>query len=139
MLVRSHQPTLTHSASPPRPIPSPLPEVTHPGLSSTAAVFYINIPPAAVLEQSTTSREVKLLANELNKSISATHWKGKRAGFVEVFASGSVSQISKAVAAANLAFGRLRKIDPIFASASGLGYWSGSGNGFEFRIYFYNS
>jgi hypothetical protein len=127
-----HQRVTTPAASSPPPKPG------NPVLYADPAVFFVDIPPSAVLGSGAApSREVSLLTETLNTEISASTWKGKRPGFVEVFASGSESQIYQAMTAASLVLSHLRQDDPIFANASGSEYWSGSGNRFQFDIFFF--
>src|SRR5260370_29378232 len=109
-----------------------------PGLPRTSTTLHVDVAPSAILEQASRSRALKRLTQELNRQLASMRELGKRAGFMLVFASGSaqLSRIAEAVAAAGIVVRYLPAHDPVFAEATGLGYWGGSGSGFVFRIFF---
>jgi hypothetical protein len=59
-------------------------------------------------------------------------------GFVLVFASDNQSHVARAQNTATQALKLLERRSPAFASATGLGYWNGSGNSFKFRVFLLN-
>lgn len=100
--------------------------------------FMVNVPPAAFQESATRPQAITELISKLNQQLAAGHLQHRKAADVTVFASGPISGINQAISTANYVLHILRERDPIFANATGQGYWSGSGNDFEFQIRFFS-
>jgi hypothetical protein len=115
------------------PIPTP-PRV----LDRTPVSFLVNVPPAEFQDQATRQTARSQLLSGLDQKLSQLHLQGQQAGFVLVFASGSENEIDQAVATANSIVNIVRAKDSTFSQASGLGYWSGSGNYFKFVVFFFS-
>jgi hypothetical protein len=106
-------------------------------LDQTPITFDVDVSPTAVENPATRPAADAELLRSLNGILAARGLLDKRAGFVLVFASAPATAISQAVAAATSIVGVIRARDQVFARTSGEGYWSGSGSGFEFQIFFF--
>jgi TIR domain len=100
--------------------------------------FMVNVPPAAFQESATRPQAITEVIGELNQQLAAKHLQHRKAADVTVFASGPISGIGLAMSTANYVLHILYERDPIFAKATGQGYWSGQGDGFEFQIRFFS-
>lgn len=78
------------------------------------------------------------LVSELSAKLAAHHLGGRQAGFVLVYASAPEAEIGQALTSASAALQIIKGNDgKVFADAAGEGLWNGSGNGFEFQIFFF--
>lgn len=111
--------------------PSPTPTATHEtGLDPHHIDFNIEISPSdfrgGAQDRFVTSVEEALDRRNQTK---------RPVGFVLIFASGPSGGADEAQRTATSAFTLLHRRSPAFASSTGLGYWSGSGDHFEFKIF----
>lgn len=113
------------------PVSRPSPTPTHEtGLDPHHIDFDIGISPSD-FRGGAQDRFVTSVTKEL-----ASRNRGKRpVGFVLIFASGPSGGADEAQRTATSAFDLLHHRSPAFASSTGLGYWSGSGDHFEFKIF----
>lgn len=111
--------------------PSPTPTARHEsGLDPHHIDFNIGISPSD-FRGGAQDRFVKSVDEEL-----ARRNRTKRpVGFVLIFASGPSGGADQAQRTATSAFNLLHRRSAAFASSTGLGYWSGSGDHFEFKIF----
>jgi hypothetical protein len=129
----------TPKPHPPRPHPTVKPTPTPPRvLDRTPVSFLVDVPPTEFQNQATEGAAKSQLLGALNQKLDQLHLQGKQAGFVLVFASGPQSGIDQAVATANSVVNIVRTRDSTFSEASGLGYWSGSGDYFKFVVFFFS-
>ena len=98
--------------------------------------FTVAVSPVTVLNPLTRSREISRVIDRLNQQLAARHMRGQKVGLVQVYASGSISDIPRSASAARFVLDSLQRRDPKFAKATRQNYWMGSGNCFVFHIYF---
>jgi hypothetical protein len=133
------------ASSPPRPHPPKLsphptasPTPTPPRvLDRTPVSFHINVPPTEFQNQATRRAAKYQLLAGLNRELRRLRLRGRQAGFVLVFASGPQNAIGQAVVTAKSVVKIVRAGNSTFAEATGLGYWSGSGNYIKFVVFFF--
>lgn len=135
--VKAHPPTAT-------PAPSPTP--TKAKLAAKPRVLQqypvtitvTNITATDITSQAGGSPLGAQLISELSAKLAAHHLQQRQAGFVLVYASAPEAEIGQALTSASAALGIIKSKDgKVFADAAGEGLWSGSGNGFEFQIFFF--
>lgn len=98
----------------------------------------VNVLPANLTSGATQGQAAGELLTDITHQLAAQHLQRRRAGFILVFASGSVSDIGQAIESANAAIRILRHRDPAnFGAASGEGLWSGEGDYLHFQIFFF--
>lgn len=119
-LPPKHPSPRTSTSSPPPPPPV---RVLDPPVN-----FYI---PAS----SATSGLIAALKHDLV----TRHLLGRQAGVLLVFAPGPLSGVSQAINTANSVIGIVRSKVSGFSGVQGSGYWSGSGNSFHFKIFFFSA
>ena len=103
---------------------------------SVPVSFTVGVSPVTVLNPVTRSREISRIIKGLNQQLAARHLRGQKVGLVQVYASGSISDIPRSARAAHFVLDSLQRHDPTFAKAAGQNYWMGGGNYFVFHIYF---
>jgi hypothetical protein len=114
--------------------PTPTPSPTHSlGLDPHYLKFSITLTPDAFRAGSGGQ-----LVNEVNSAMRRLDPTGRLVGFVLVFASDVQANASRAVATATNAFKLLHARSAAFASSTGLGYWNGEHNDFEFKVFLLN-
>ena len=100
--------------------------------------IWVNISPSNFSSQGVSSQAASELLSSLRQQIAAQHMSGHRAGFVLLFASGSISATSQAIDSADTVLRLIRSRDgSVFGQASGEGLWNGQGDDFHFQIFFY--
>ena len=130
-------PTKT-SAKPVRPSasPSPTPSPTHSlGLDPHYLHFSIRLSPGAFRASAGARNQ---LVNEVNSALGRLDPAGRFIGFALVFASDDPNDAGRAVRTATDAFNLLHSRIPDFAAATGLGYWNGANDDFEFKVFLLN-
>ena len=130
-------PVKTPSPSP-SPSPTPTPQPTALVLERNPHTIDVDVPPSDVNDPASRDAAIAKLLSELRQKLAAQGLRGQRAGFVLVFAYGTADSggIGQAISAANTVLHAIQAKEPGFSQASGLGYWSGTGN-FEFKIFFF--
>jgi len=116
----------------------------HPASATTVSLtsfgvpvsFTVGVSPVTVLNPVTRSREISRVIEALNQQLAARHLRGQKVGLVQIYASGSISDIPRSASAAHFVLDSLQHHDPMFAKAAGQNYWMGSGNCFVFHVYF---
>jgi hypothetical protein len=103
---------------------------------SEPASFTVNVTPAAVLDPATRTQAIGRIISGLDQQLAARHLLGKKAGLVQVFASGAITGIARSEGAARLVLESLQQRSRIFAAAGGQSFWTGTGGYFTFQIYF---
>ena len=98
--------------------------------------FTVDVSPAAVMDAATRQLAISRVIRRIDQQLAARRLWGRRAGLVQVFASGAITEIGPANKAAHLVLGALLRRDPIFAKAAGQSFWTGTGDYFLFQIYF---
>ena len=99
---------------------------------------WVNISPSNFSSQEISSQAASELVINLTEQIAADHMTGYKAGFVLLFASGSINETGQAIDSANAVLRLLRVRDAhVFGQASGEGLWSGQGDNLHFQIFFY--
>ena len=98
--------------------------------------FTVDVSPAAVMDAATRKLAISRIIRRIDQQLAARRLWGRRAGLVQVFASGAITEIGPANKAAHLILGALLRRDPIFAKAAGQSFWTGTGDYFLFQIYF---
>jgi hypothetical protein len=122
-----------------RPHPTATPTPTPPReLDRVPVSFNVNVPPPEFENQATQHLAEAQLLSGLNQQLDQRHLRGQHAGFVLVFASGPESGINQAVTTANSVVNIVRAKDSAFSEASGLGFWSGTGNYFKFVVFLFS-
>jgi hypothetical protein len=101
------------------------------GLEEEPVSFNVEVTPAE-FRAGGSGRE--RLAEGVKDRLEKLGYQDRTPGFVLVFASGPEPGPAKATATA--AFDMLHGEGRSFAPASGLGYWSGNGDHFEFKVFF---
>jgi hypothetical protein len=115
----------------PSPSPSPAPSKTHEvGLDPAHIDFNVDVSPSSFRGGSH-----KPLLDKVNSELRRRDPSGRQVGFVLVFASGPQGDAGTAVQTATKAFKLLKSQSRLFANSTGLGYWSGDGDHFEFKIF----
>ena len=98
--------------------------------------FTVDVSPAAVMGAATRQLAISRVIRRIDQQLAARRLWGRRAGLVQVFASGAITEIGPANRAAHLVLATLLRRDPIFAKAAGQSFWTGTGDYFLFQIYF---
>lgn len=123
----------TRSVTPPATTPAkPTPRV----LEQAPHTINVDVPPSRIRNSASRAAAETQLLDELEQQLVAQGLQSRQAGFVLVFAYGPVDGIGQAVDTANVVLGILEAKGDQFRQASGLGYWTGTGN-LEFKIFFY--
>jgi hypothetical protein len=132
-----HPPTAT-------PTPSPTPTKAKPAAKPRALQQYpvtitiTNITATDITAQAGGGPLGAQLIRELSAKLAAHHLQQRQAGFVLVYASAPEAEIGQALTSASAALGIIKSKDgKVFSDAAGEGLWNGSGNGFEFQIFFF--
>lgn len=125
------------SHPPPRPKPHPTRSVSPRVLDRWPVRFAILVPPSAVQDPATRGQAIAQILRDLNDTLAAQRLQARQAGFVLVFASGPVTGIGPAVATAGQVLRVVRGRDATFAGTSGQGFWTGTGDEFQFEIFFF--
>lgn len=113
------------------PASRPSPTRTHEtGLDPHHIDFNIDISPSD-FRGGAQDRFVK----SVDKELAGRNRTKRPVGFVLIFASGPSGGADEAQRTATSAFNLLHRRSAVFASSTGLGYWSGSGDHFEFKIF----
>ena len=115
--------------------PAPAAAVDQMALSFPVS-FTVDVSPAAVMDAATRQLAISRVIRRIDQQLAARRLWGRRAGLVQVFASGAITEIGPANKAAHLVLGALLRRDPIFAKAAGQSFWTGTGDYFLFQIYF---
>jgi len=115
--------------------PAPAAAVDQMALSFPVS-FTVDVSPAAVMDAATRQLAISRVIRRIDQQLAARRLWGMRAGLVQVFASGAITEIGPANKAAQLVLGALLRRDPIFAKAAGQSFWTGTGDYFLFQIYF---
>jgi hypothetical protein len=114
--------------------PTPTPTPSHvQGLSRDHLDFAITLSPVNFRRGDTAQ-----LVDEVNNQLAALEPSHRLVGFVIVFASDDINHTLRAEQTATQALQLLQSASPQFADATGLGYWNGKHNDFEFKIFFLN-
>lgn len=110
-----------------------------PELQKTPVNIVVDIPPADLADGANNiTQAASQLVSDINQQLIALHLQDRKAGFVLVFASGPVTEISQAIDSANYAIQVLRNRDSAtFQGAGGEGLWNGQGNYLHFQIFFF--
>jgi hypothetical protein len=103
---------------------------------SEPASFIVDVTPAAVLDPATRSQAIGRIISSLTQQLTDRHLLGRRAGLVQIFASGAITGIARSEGAARLVLENLQQRSRIFAAAGGQSFWTGTGGYFTFQIYF---
>ncbi|MGW4064355.1 hypothetical protein ACWEGE_39130 [Amycolatopsis sp. NPDC004747] len=74
----------------------------------------------------------------VNAALGQRNPGNRQVGFVLVFASDDAGHVQRANDTATDVYGMLRARSPVFANASGLGYWNGNHNNFDFKVFMLN-
>jgi hypothetical protein len=125
------------------PAKPPVPRVTTPPLAPPSRVldkpvsFLITVPPFEFQDPATEPAAASRLVRLLNRALAARHLGGRQAGVLLVFASGPQTAISEAISTAKSVIRIVRSKVAGFSKVSSAGYWSGTGDSFEFEIFFY--
>lgn len=131
VVPHKHFPVKTSS---PTPSPSPTDRVLERGPHT----IDIDVRPSDVVNPASRGEAIARLLRELRQKLAAQGLRGRVAGFILVFANGTPdgNGIGQAILAAKTALRAIQSREPGFGNASGLSYWSGTGN-FEFKIFFF--
>lgn len=136
-----HAPLQKNQSARPAPISTPTPRPTVTvirNISPHAVTLEVAVPPALLLSQADRSKAEETLVADVVRKLRSRKLSGRRAGVILVFASGPVTGITSATAAARIAVRALRKQDKVvFGRASSMPLWRGSGNGFKLVIFFF--
>lgn len=113
---------------------SPTPTPTHSlGLDPQHLDFTVSLSPDAF-----RAGAANQLLNDVNAELAARDPSHRLVGFVLVFASDNQNDIGRAIKTATDAFNLLHSHSPYFTASTGLGYWNGDSNDFEFKIFLLN-
>lgn len=129
-----------HAGQEPTPTPHPTksPRPKPVGLNPDYLSLAVPVTPASV--RSAGQPAITRLIKDVNKQLTARDLSNRRVGFVIVLAYGAddPADQDQAVATARTVVHALHREDhPIFASATGIGYWGGSAvDGFTLKIFF---
>jgi len=107
------------------------------GMDTRPVTLTLPVPPASIADPFTHQAAITTLIRMLDSDFAARHLQGKRVGFVLVFASGPTTAIGQALKTADSVATALRQHDPAFNGAGSAGYWTGSGNAIELKIFFF--
>lgn len=125
--VKTHK-TKARAAAKPKPL----------ALERRPIDIWVNISPSNFSSQGVSSQAASELLSNLTQQITAQHMSGHKAGFVLVFASGSISATGQAIDSADTVLRLIQSRDgSVFGQASGEGLWNGQGDNFHFQIFFY--
>jgi hypothetical protein len=131
-------PTPTVSKSPP-PIKRHKPAQM--GLQQNPVNIRVNVSPTAVDDPGTRATAVAALLSGLHEKLAAKHLLGVKSGFVLIFATsvpGASDPINEAIKVAKSIKPILKRRDAAtFGKTSGEGLWGGSGESFDFQIFFF--
>jgi hypothetical protein len=117
-----------------RPSATPTPKPTHRlGLDPHYLDFSINLSPDAF-----RSGARDQLLNDVNSTLNRLDPSHRLVGFVLVFASDDQNDVARAISTATQALRLLHRRSLDFASSTGLGYWNGNNNDFEFKVFLLN-
>jgi hypothetical protein len=116
----------------PAPSASPSAPAAHDqGLNPHYLTIYTSLTPEEFRVGQTSE-----LVTEVDADLSRMNPQHRLVGFVLVFASDS--DVGRAIATAAQALNLLRQRSSAFSLAQGFGYWSGSGDDFEFKVFLLN-
>ena len=126
------------SAKPSKPTtsasPTPTPTPTHSlGLDPHHLDFTISLSPDAFRAGAGNQ-----LLNDVNAELASMDPSHRLVGFVLVFASDDQNDTGRAIKTATDAFNLLHSRSPYFTASTGLGYWNGDSNDFEFKVFLLN-
>ena len=114
--------------------PTPTPTATHrPGLNPHHLDFTISLSP----DQYRAGAGNQLLS-EVNSRLASMDPSHRLVGFVLVFASDDQNDAARADKTATNAYNLLHQRSPYFSVSTGLGYWNGDNNDFEFKVFLLN-
>ncbi|WP_157518272.1 hypothetical protein [Herbidospora mongoliensis] len=111
---------------------SPSPSTVVTGLDSQSVELNIDISPSRL--QNNEEVTLPQIINSIDQRFRDLGVQDRQVGFVLIFASGP--DPGRAQRTANQLLIALRKNDPSFSISTGEGYWKGSGDNFEMKIYF---
>lgn len=133
--VKTPSPSPSPTLTTPTPTPTPTPTSV---LERSPHTIDIDVSPSDVNDPASRDAAIATLLSELQQKLAAQGLRGRRAGFVLVFAYGTADSngIGQAISAAKTVLHAIQAKEPGFSQASGLGYWSGTGN-FELKIFFF--
>ena len=106
-------------------------------LQRNPVAFTIGVSPTQVEDPATRGAALSQLLRDLGMKLRARGFQSRQAGFVLIFASGPVTGIGQAEAAATTVLKVIRNRAPGFSGTSGQGFWTGSGDYFQFEVFFF--
>ena len=126
---------------PPSAHPKPRPRHTSPPPSRVLdkpVSFTLKVSPSSVEYPATRAVADTRLVHALEMALRSRHLANRQAGVLLVFASGPEYGIDQAVTTAQSVVSVVRHRVKAFSMVSGKGYWSGSGDNFEFEVFFFS-
>jgi len=114
------------------------PKPVAPGMGQPV-VFRVAVTPASLGDPARAPAAQRNVLAAVRGRLADLGLTGKQAGFVEVFACGSLDKIGLSVKVAQAVLENLRHEEPVaFGNAGGDAYWGGAGNDLMLKIFFYN-
>ncbi|WP_433380832.1 hypothetical protein ACQPZX_16010 [Actinoplanes sp. CA-142083] len=126
-------------ASAPAPVkPSVSATPVPPGMDKPVE-FRVAVKPSDLRSPRRSAAAEREVLTAVRNELAKRGLSGKRAGFVEVFAAGPTDDIRTSLDTAEAVLRNLQRREPaMFGKASGDGYWGGTGDDLNFKIFFYN-